>query len=115
MQQLRLLAKMNDEVDAFYQKGWDQDILRGCILPWKESGTNYIPADRSKELMMDRCGTSCNEFSRTQHAGNVRGSKAVSLAYLGIVYLREGRTADALKTVDLAFAEATVTVQLHPS
>ena len=59
MQQLRLLAKMNDEVDAFYQKAWDEDILLGCILPWKESATNYIPADGSKELMMDRRGTSC--------------------------------------------------------
>ena len=59
MQQLRLLAKMNDEVDAFYQKAWDEDILLGCILPWKESATNYIPADDSKELIMDRRGTSC--------------------------------------------------------
>lgn len=59
MQQLRLLAKMNDEVDAFYQKAWDEDILLGCILPWKESATNYIPADGSKELIMDRRGTSC--------------------------------------------------------
>jgi hypothetical protein len=30
----------------------------------------------------------------------------MSLAYLGIVYLREGRTTDALKTVDSASAEA---------
>jgi tRNA A37 threonylcarbamoyladenosine synthetase subunit TsaC/SUA5/YrdC len=59
MQQLRLLAKMNDEVDAFYQKAWDKDLLLGCILPWKEAATNYIPADGSKELMMDRRGTSC--------------------------------------------------------
>jgi tRNA A37 threonylcarbamoyladenosine synthetase subunit TsaC/SUA5/YrdC len=59
MQQLRLLAQMNDEVEAFYQKAWDNDILLGCILPWKESATNYIPTDGSKELMMDRRGTSC--------------------------------------------------------
>ena len=59
MQQLRLLAKMNDEVDAFYQKAWDEDILLGCILPWKEGAAKYIPADGSKELMMDRRGTSC--------------------------------------------------------
>ena len=59
MRQLRLLAKMNDEVDAFYQKAWDEDLLLGCILPWKEGATNYIPADGSKELMMDRRGTSC--------------------------------------------------------
>jgi tRNA A37 threonylcarbamoyladenosine synthetase subunit TsaC/SUA5/YrdC len=59
MQQLRLLAQMNDEVEAFYQKAWDSDILLGCILPWKESATHYIPADGSKELMMDERGTSC--------------------------------------------------------
>jgi tetratricopeptide (TPR) repeat protein len=47
-----------------------------------------------------------SEFSRTEHAGNLLGSKAISLAYLGIVYLREGRTADALKTAELAYAEA---------
>jgi tRNA A37 threonylcarbamoyladenosine synthetase subunit TsaC/SUA5/YrdC len=59
MQQLRLLAQMNDEVEAFYQKAWDNDILLGCILPWKQSATHYIPADGSKELMMDKQGTSC--------------------------------------------------------
>jgi len=47
-----------------------------------------------------------DEFSRTEHAGNLLGSKATSLAYLGIVYLREGRAADALKTAELAYAEA---------
>jgi tetratricopeptide (TPR) repeat protein len=55
---------------------------------------------------IDSAMKSDSEFSRTGHAGNLRGSKAISLAYLGIVYMREGRTADALKTVDLAFAEA---------
>jgi tetratricopeptide (TPR) repeat protein len=55
---------------------------------------------------IERAMKSDNEFSRTEHAGNLRGSKAESLAYLGIVYLREGRTADALKTEDLAYAEA---------
>jgi tetratricopeptide (TPR) repeat protein len=48
-----------------------------------------------------------NEFSRTEHAGNLVGSKARSLAYLGIVYLREGRTNEALKTAELAYDEAT--------
>lgn len=55
---------------------------------------------------IDRAMISDGEFSRTEHAGNLRGAKATSLAYLGIVYLREGRTADALKTADLAYAEA---------
>ena len=51
MQRLRSLAQMNDEVDAFYQKAWHDDILLGCILPWKKGATNYIPADGSEELM----------------------------------------------------------------
>ena len=59
MQQVRQLAQLNDEVEAFYQKAWDDDILLGCILSWKESATHYIPADGSKELMMDSRGTSC--------------------------------------------------------
>jgi tRNA A37 threonylcarbamoyladenosine synthetase subunit TsaC/SUA5/YrdC len=59
MQQLRLLAQMNDEVEAFYQKSWDNDILLGCILPWNEGAAHYVPADGSKELMMDGRGTSC--------------------------------------------------------
>jgi tRNA A37 threonylcarbamoyladenosine synthetase subunit TsaC/SUA5/YrdC len=59
MQQLRELAKLNDEVEALYQKAWDDDILLGCILPWKLSATHHIPADGSNELMMDGRGTSC--------------------------------------------------------
>ena len=48
-----------------------------------------------------------NEFGRTEHAGNLFGSKGRSLAYLGIVYLREGRNAEALKTAESAYKEAT--------
>jgi hypothetical protein len=48
-----------------------------------------------------------NEFWRTEHAGNLLGSKARSHVYLGIVYRREGRTAEALKTAELAYNEAT--------
>jgi hypothetical protein len=59
MQQLRLLAQLNDEVEAFYQKAWEDDILLGCILPWKKSATHYIPADGSIKLMTDQRGTSC--------------------------------------------------------
>jgi len=59
MEQLRELAEMNDEIDAFYRKAWDNDILLGCILPWKESARRHIPADGSEAMMMDRRGTSC--------------------------------------------------------
>jgi len=59
------------------------------------------------DSQIDKALKSDNEFFRTEHAGNLRGSKATSLAYLGVVYVREGRTADALKTIELAYAEAT--------
>jgi len=59
------------------------------------------------DQQIDSAMKSDSEFSRTGHAGNLRGSKAISLAYLGIVYVREGRTAEALQTVDLAFVEAS--------
>ena len=35
MDELRALAQLNPEIEAFYQKHWDEDILLGCILPWK--------------------------------------------------------------------------------
>ncbi len=47
-----------------------------------------------------------SEFGRTEHAGNLLGSKARSLSYLAIVYLRERHTAEALKTAELAYEEA---------
>lgn len=59
MEQLRALAQMNSEIETFYQKHWDDDILMGCILPWKKEGEQYIPNDGSDELMMDRRKTSC--------------------------------------------------------
>ncbi|CAK8053540.1 L-threonylcarbamoyladenylate synthase [Eupransor demetentiae] len=59
MEELRELAEMNPEIDAMYQKHWDEDILLGCILPWKESGKAKIPNDGSQELMMDGRETSC--------------------------------------------------------
>ncbi|MEM6712606.1 MAG: Sua5/YciO/YrdC/YwlC family protein [Pseudomonadota bacterium] len=59
MDQLRALAELNPEIEAFYQAHWDADILLGCILPWKEDGLSHIPDDGSKELMTDTRGTSC--------------------------------------------------------
>ena len=59
MDQLRELAELNEEIEAFYQSHWDKDILLGCILPWKEEAKKHIPADGSDELMMDGRGTSC--------------------------------------------------------
>jgi tRNA A37 threonylcarbamoyladenosine synthetase subunit TsaC/SUA5/YrdC len=59
MEQLRALAQINDEIDDFYQKAWDDDILIGCILPWKTTALSHIPDDGSREMMMDSRGTSC--------------------------------------------------------
>lgn len=59
MDQLRALADLNDEIEAFYQSHWDKDILLGCILPWKDGARTHIPDDGSDALMMDGRGTSC--------------------------------------------------------
>ena len=59
MEQLRALAELNAEFDAFYQAHWDRDILLGCILPWRKDALEHIPDDGSRELMMDGRGTSC--------------------------------------------------------
>jgi tRNA A37 threonylcarbamoyladenosine synthetase subunit TsaC/SUA5/YrdC len=59
LEQLAELAEMNAEVEAFYEAHWKSDVLLGCILPWKASGRDYIPADDSAELVMDPRQTSC--------------------------------------------------------
>jgi tRNA A37 threonylcarbamoyladenosine synthetase subunit TsaC/SUA5/YrdC len=59
MEQLKELAQLNPEIERFYQDHWDQDVLLGCILPWKEEGKKYIPNDGSNDLMMDKRETSC--------------------------------------------------------
>ena len=57
--QLHELAELNGELRALYQTAWDNDILLGCILPWKERARRHIPDDGSVSMMMDRRGTSC--------------------------------------------------------
>ena len=59
LEQLRSLAQLNPEIDELYQRHWDQDILLGCILPWREDALSRIPADGAKALMMDGRQTSC--------------------------------------------------------
>ena len=59
MEQLRLLAELNDEIEALYEMAWNQAILLGCILPWKEAGKRLIPTDGSEAMMMGRRSTSC--------------------------------------------------------
>lgn len=61
MEELRALAQLNPEIEAFYQKHWDEDILLGCILPWREDAYAKLQAfgDGREELMTDVRGTSC--------------------------------------------------------
>ena len=59
MDQLRSLAQLTPEIERFYQRHWDQDILMGCILPWSEEGRKRIPDDGSADLVTDGRGTSC--------------------------------------------------------
>lgn len=59
MEQLKALAELTPEIEAFYQAHWDADVLLGCILPWKAEGKQFIPQDGCDELMMDGRGTSC--------------------------------------------------------
>jgi tRNA A37 threonylcarbamoyladenosine synthetase subunit TsaC/SUA5/YrdC len=59
MEQLRELAELNEEILAFYQMHWDDDILLGCILPWREEALPLITDTTAKTLAMDARGTSC--------------------------------------------------------
>ena len=61
MDELRALAQLNSEIEAFYQKHWDEDILLGCILPWKPEAFEKLKSygDGREELMTDVRGTSC--------------------------------------------------------
>ncbi len=42
MDELRALAQLNPEIEAFYQKHWDEDILLGCILPMPLQLTHLV-------------------------------------------------------------------------
>lgn len=61
MEELESLAQLTPEVRDFYQKHWDDDILLGCILPWREDSYEKLVAigDGREELMTDSRKTSC--------------------------------------------------------
>ncbi len=59
LDQLDELAGLNDEIRAFYKTHWDQDLLLGCILPWREEALALLPDATARELATDRRGTSC--------------------------------------------------------
>ena len=59
LEQLRELAVLNDEIDAFYVRHWENDVLLGCILPWQDSAREALPDDGTRQLVMDQRNTSC--------------------------------------------------------
>ena len=58
LSQVRQLAQLHPEIEAFYQKHWDQDILLGCILPWKPSELEKLDP-QIRPLVSDHRDTSC--------------------------------------------------------
>lgn len=56
---LRELAQVTREILYFYQVHWDQDILLGCILPWREEAISLLPDETARSLVMDARETSC--------------------------------------------------------
>jgi tRNA A37 threonylcarbamoyladenosine synthetase subunit TsaC/SUA5/YrdC len=60
MEQLKALARMTPEIEAYYQQHWDEDILMGCILPWRDDAAErFLVDEHERELARDRRGTSC--------------------------------------------------------
>jgi tRNA A37 threonylcarbamoyladenosine synthetase subunit TsaC/SUA5/YrdC len=59
VEQLRELAHTDTKIDQLYARCYDQDILLGCILPWKpEAMAKYIPAG-ADPMVHDSRNTSC--------------------------------------------------------
>ncbi len=58
MEQLKELAELNKEVESFYQLHWDQDVLMGCIVPWKKEALEKLDPEVRK-LVTDHRNTSC--------------------------------------------------------
>lgn len=58
LDELRALAEVNDDVIDFYQTHWDQDVLLGCILPWKHESKARLSPD-VEPFVTDQRGTSC--------------------------------------------------------
>jgi tRNA A37 threonylcarbamoyladenosine synthetase subunit TsaC/SUA5/YrdC len=59
LEELRALAQLTPEIEALYERCWNDDVLLGCILPWKQERLDRLPDDGSRDLMMDARGTSC--------------------------------------------------------
>jgi tRNA A37 threonylcarbamoyladenosine synthetase subunit TsaC/SUA5/YrdC len=59
IEELHTLAKTNEQIDGLYKACYEQDILLGCILPWKkDAAKKYIPKD-ARQMVQDPRETSC--------------------------------------------------------
>lgn len=59
VEQMKALAQTTPEIDELYQRCYDQDILLGCILPWRDDARRiYIP-DGADQFVHDSRNTSC--------------------------------------------------------
>ncbi|WP_424212760.1 L-threonylcarbamoyladenylate synthase [Streptomyces sp. BI20] len=59
LEQLKEVAQLNEETLEFYERHWDQDVLLGCILPWRPEALELLPDETARELARDGRGTSC--------------------------------------------------------
>lgn len=58
LDQLFALAETNKEIEAFYRDHWRQNVLMGCILPWRPGGRAHLHPS-TEDFVMDPLGTSC--------------------------------------------------------
>jgi tRNA A37 threonylcarbamoyladenosine synthetase subunit TsaC/SUA5/YrdC len=59
IEQLRELAVTDDKIDQLYARCYQENLLLGCILPWKpEAMAKYIP-EGSDAMVHDTRNTSC--------------------------------------------------------
>jgi tRNA A37 threonylcarbamoyladenosine synthetase subunit TsaC/SUA5/YrdC len=55
-----MIAQATPEIQTLYRNCFRENILLGCILPWKEKpAARLIPKDGSVELVTDHRNTSC--------------------------------------------------------
>lgn len=59
VEQVLRLAEVNPEIERLYAAHWEQDVLLGCILPWRADALEFLPDATARELAMDSRGTSC--------------------------------------------------------
>jgi len=59
-EQVAELAEVDEPIRRLYEACEEKELLLGCILPWKpEAIERYVPADGTRELIMDGRQTSC--------------------------------------------------------